>query len=227
MSNQLSVFGQLPFSPAATSIAAPASEVPSYFPRIQLYSKGAAIDQGLIRPGHYGIPDGSSVTDIGPSIDIIPLAVLDKALDVSNRDKIVTVFGRDNPEYSRIKSESEIADSGCMYGPVFLVLERTTGKFYELFANSKSARRELDEKLKNYLPVNDTAAAQLGIEPRNAAPANLSVKFVKKARYSWHAPVACPSNASFTKIPDLKMVIESIQQFLDQANPQAADASDR
>jgi hypothetical protein len=226
MSNQLSVFGQLPFSPAATSIAAPASEVPSFFPRIQLYTKGSAIDQGLIRPGHYGIPDGEAVIDLGPAIDVVPLAVLEKALDVSNRDKIVTVFGEDKPEFARIKADSEVADSGCMYGPVFLVLERTTGKFYELFANSKSSRREL-EKLKNYLPVNDTAAAQLGIEARNAAPANLSAKFVKKPRYSWHAPVACPSNASFTKIPDLKVVIESIQQFLDQANPKTAESSDR
>jgi len=223
--NGLSLFGEIPFSEAASSITAPASEVPSFFPRIQLYGKGSAVDQGQIKPGHYGVPQEVSVTDLGPEVDVIPLAVLDKALDVSNHDAIVSVFGKTNPVYIEIANRSNEPDSGCMYGPVFLLLERSTGKFFEFFANNKSARREA-ERLLNFLPVNESAAKVLGIAPRLPQAARLSAKYIKKPRFSWFAPVVQASTAQFTKLPDLPIVIQSVQQFLKQALPKEVSAED-
>jgi hypothetical protein len=222
--NALSVFGEIPFSDAASAITAPASEVPSFFPRIQLYGKGSAVDQGQIKPGHYGVPQEVSVIDLGAEIDVIPLAVLDKALDVSNSDQIVSVFGKTNPVYIEIANRSQEQDSGCMYGPVFLLLERSTGKFYEFFANNKSARREAD-RLLNFLPVNESAAKALGIDPRLPQAARLSAKYIKKPRYSWFAPVVAASTAQFTKLPTIDIVVKSVETFLKQALPKEDEAA--
>ena len=40
--------------------------------RLQLYTKGKAINKGQVRPGCYGIPDGEEVADLGDTIDILP-----------------------------------------------------------------------------------------------------------------------------------------------------------
>ena len=220
----LSLFGEIPFSEAASAITAPQTEVPSFFPRIQLYGKGSAVDQGQIKPGHYGVPQEVSVTDLGPEIDVIPLAVLDKALDVSNSDAIVSVFGKTNPIYIDVANRSNTADSGCMYGPVFLLLERSTGRFYEFFANNKSARREADSLLQ-FLPINAVAAKSLNIEPRLPRAARLKAKYIKKPRFSWFAPVVEASTAQFTKLPTQDIVIKSVQTFLKQALPKETEGA--
>lgn len=220
----LAAFGELPFSSAVVAVNS-LDEVPSFFPRIQLYGKGAAVDQGQIKPGHYGEPQDDAVLDLGQQIDIIPLAVLDKALDVSDRDNIVTVFGKDNPDYQEIVSKSSVQDSGCMYGPVFLVIERSTGRFFEFFANNKSARRECS-KLINYLPVNKAAAKQLNIEPRPPQAASLGSKYIKKPRFSWFAPTVGPSSAKFDNLPSTEVIIKAVTAFLEQAveKPDTEDA---
>ena len=49
-----------------------------------LYTKGEAVDRGLVRPGHYGVSEGEKVLDLGDSIDILPLARRPKASDMTN-----------------------------------------------------------------------------------------------------------------------------------------------
>ena len=104
-----------------------------FLPRIQLITKGKYVDTGKIAPGHYGVPQagGEEIQDLGESIDLIPWAFRPKAMDVSDREAIVTSFDVNDDEFKRIQGAPK--DSGCMWGPVFLVYERTTGKFYEMF----------------------------------------------------------------------------------------------
>ena len=107
----------------------------SFLQRIQLYTKGKAIDTGAIQPGHYGIPTGDdAIEDLGSEIDIIPLSWRAKAIDMSDRDAVLVSYDPATDEYKRIKNDSDnTKDSHCMYGPAFLVFERSSGKFFELF----------------------------------------------------------------------------------------------
>jgi hypothetical protein len=149
-----------------------------FLPRIQLVTKGKYVDTGKIPPGRWGVPQtgGEDIEDLGDSIDVIPLAVRPKALDISDREAIVTSYDNKSEEFLRIKQAPK--NSGCMWGPSFLVLERSTGRLHELFFGNKSGRNEAG-KLKPFLPSN-------GNGPQ---PATLGIRYKQTSDYGWHVPV--------------------------------------
>ena len=71
-----------------------------YLPRIQLISKGKYVDTGKIAPGRWGIPlpGGEDITDLGPSIDVIPFwARTRKPLSLSSIQKVPSTIGSKPP----------------------------------------------------------------------------------------------------------------------------------
>ena len=141
-----------------------------FLQRIQLITKGKYVDMQKIQPGRWGVPlpGGDEIEDLGEVIDVVPLAARPKALDVSDTDAIVAVYDIKDPEFQRIKSAPK--NSGCMWGPSFLVLERNTGKMYELFFGNPSGRNEAG-KLRPFLPT-----AENNGQP---SPARLSIRYKK------------------------------------------------
>lgn len=113
----------------------------TFLGRLQLYSKGAAIDEGLIPPGTYGIPESDKkITNLGNSIDILPLAKRPKALDLSDKSAIIANYDAESETFIDIASRSENTNSNCMYGTSFLVYEKDSGRFLEFFCGTKSTR---------------------------------------------------------------------------------------
>jgi hypothetical protein len=109
--------------------------------RLQLFSKGNAINEGLIPPGTYGIPESDKkIIKLGSQIEILPLAKRLKALDLSDKEAIIANYDANSEQFQDIAARSEGTDSGCMYGTSFLVFERSTGRFLELFCGTKSTR---------------------------------------------------------------------------------------
>jgi len=180
---------------AASLISLPSTEVAdltkyketSFLPRIQLVTKGKYVDKGLIAPGHYGVPVGDDeIIDLGATIDVLPLAVRNKALDTTS-DPPTAVFKLDDPVYVDILARASKKDSGCMFGPSFLFYERNTQKLYEYFCGNKSARMIAGD-LGTFLPISEEKAAQHeGVEARPPLPCTMRAKYIEKA-YSWHAP---------------------------------------
>ena len=102
--------------------------------RLQLFTKGEAVNKGLIPPGHYGIPvSKDEVEDLGATVDVVPLARRPKALDMSDPDAIINSYDRTSDEFNRIAEASTDSDSHCMYGVSFLVYERSTRKTTGIF----------------------------------------------------------------------------------------------
>lgn len=222
--NELVAFGDLPFSDHA--IAAQKNPEPAgYASRIQLFSKGKTDDAGktVVEAGNFAVVDGDSYKILGKEIDVVPLAVLDKALDCSG-DEVTVAFGRDNEVYQRIAEDSKVQDSGCMYGPVFLVFERTTSNFYEIFLNNASGRREAP-KLYPYLPIGASAAKAMGCKPQSPRPCQITSKFVNpaKSRYSWFAPQVGDSSAIFENPPSQEAAVAAVTNFLKQAEVEEED----
>ena len=89
--------------------------------RLQLYTKGKAINKGQVKPGHYGIPEGEDVIDLGDQIDLYVLARRPKAIDMTDKDAVLVNYDPDSAEFERIKGQSMEKESHCMYGPSFLV----------------------------------------------------------------------------------------------------------
>lgn len=185
----------------------------SFLERIQLYTKGAAIDNGLIAPGRYGVPSGDVINDLGHEIDILPLCCRVKALDMRDRDNIITNYDPTSDVFQTIeKIFSTTANSACMCGPTFLVFERSSGKFYEFFCGTSSTCKEAP-KIGAFLPKSKEDAERLhvGTAPE---PCTLKVKYIKKPTYGWHVPVCVPCSAPFTNLPATEVLIDEINKFV-------------
>lgn len=175
-----------------------------YLSRIQLITKGKYVDTGKIAPGHWGVPQtgGEEIEDLGDKIDVIPFTFRPKAMDVSDREAIVTVYNTSDPEFIRISTAGK--DSGCLWGPTFLVYERNTRKFYEMFFSNASGRSEA-AKIRPFLPSPEN----------NGCPSamTLSIRYKKTEKYGWHVPVVSKCTMPFDDLPDTEVILAEVQKF--------------
>lgn len=209
MSNELTTFNvdNLPaVSQQMFGDLAEVSKGADYLPRIQLVTKGKYVDNEKIGPGHWGVPQpgGEEIEDLGKTIDIVPLAARAKSLDVSDKSAIISNYELSSPEFQRIKNAPK--NSGCMWGPSFLVLERSTGKLYELFFGNASGRSEAG-KLRPFLP---------GGNGPSPSPATLNIRYKKTPEYGWHVPVITKCSEPFTNGPSPEEIIAACAKFMSE-----------
>ena len=103
-----------------------------------------------------------------------------------------------------------------MYGPSFLVFERSSGRLLEFFCGSKSTRGEA-KKIYPFLPLTeaDIAARELsGVEPHGPLPLTLKSRLVEKGTYSWHVPVVVKCSTPFTNLPSMAAIVREIEKFV-------------
>ena len=207
-----------------------------YIGRLQLFTKGKAVNKKLVGPGNYGIPSGEEVDDLGDTIDIIPLARRPKAIDMTDDEAIIVNYDPEAAEFKRIAAKSLEKESHCMYGPSFLVFERSRGLFLEFFCGNKSSRSEA-KKIYPYLPLTqadiDAKAAKgddvSDLQPHDPLPLTLKSRLVEKGTYSWHVPVVMKCSTAFTNFPKQDRVNKKIVTFLtvkDNGVQRAAVADD-
>lgn len=221
-SNALSVFGDLGL-PDHLARPKSDSEGGGFARRLQLAVKGKLVDILGVPPGHYAVVDGDNITQLGKEVDVIPIAVLDKAVDTSG-DDIVIAFGAETDAYKAIskKKADRGFDSGCMTGPVFLLFERSTGQFYELYCNNASMVREAST-IFDALPVNKEQAKRHGIKPRPPQPLCLTSKYLSKGKYPRQVPVFKKSDAQFDTLPTAEALQAAVTGFIKQAVVEADD----
>lgn len=220
MSKDLVPFESLPALAPGLDVFKDIVQNSTFLQRVQLFTKGRYIDNGSITPGHYGVPvDEENIEDLGTEIDLIPLAWRAKAIDMSERDAIIVNYDSASDEYKRIRAAADSEkDSHCMYGPTFLVYERGTSKFYELFFGNASARRE-SSKLLGFCTISPQAAADISkqtgkkIEARGPLPCTLKAKYVTKGAYGWHVPSCHQCSVPFDNLPDIKVIVDEINKF--------------
>ena len=190
--------------------------------RLQLFTKGKAINRKLVGPGNYGVPESDDeVIDLGDTIDIIPLARRPKAIDMTDNEAIIVNYDPATDEFKRIAAQSLEKESHCMYGPSFLVYERSTGRFLEFFCGNKSSRSEA-KKVYPYLPLTQAdidAKAAAGndvsdLQPHGPLPLTLKSRLVEKGTYSWHVPVVVKCSTPFAKVPPMDRIVKEITAFL-------------
>lgn len=238
MSNELvpfdpSILNQLP----ATSMGSDEtfdeiSKGADFLGRLQLFGRGKYIDKGLIRPGRWGVPESADdVIDLGAEVDVLPLARRPKALDMNDKPPI-SVYDETSDEFKRIRAQSEVKNSGCQFGPSFLVIERTTGRFLELFLGAPTHRPEA-KKIYPNLPVTEADIERLkaagkdvtGLEPHGPLPITLASKYIQK-EFSWYVPVVRPCSTPFAKLPPMEKIVEEIRKFLSQKSEVVDDVPD-
>jgi len=208
-------YTSLPATTISQSELQEISKVNEYLSRIQLYTKGRAIDTGAIAPGHYGVPQTGTdeIIDLGDEIDLLVFAMRAKAMDVSDAENITVSYDLHDETYKNIVELADSGETGCLYGPSFLVYERSTNAFYEMFFCNKSARK-IGPTLFPYLPLNATVAAENGVKPHGPIPVTLGVRYAKNKKGSWHVSTVRDCKAPFTKEPAVEQVIAQVTKFL-------------
>jgi len=193
-----------------------------YIGRMQLYTKSKANMKGLIPSGHYGIPESDEeIIDLGPTVDLLPLARRPKAIDMTDMEALVISYDMESEEFKRIAAKSAESDSHCQYGPSFLVFERSTKRFLEFFCGNKSSRIEA-KKLFPFLPLSQAdidAKAENGnavgdLKPHGPIPVTLKTKVAENRKGTWHVPVVVMCASPFTTLPSDDIIRREITKFL-------------
>lgn len=185
--------------------------------RLQLYSKGKAVDKRLIQGGNFGIPEGKDeIVDLGTSVDLLVFARRPKAIDMKDPENLIIEYDNKSDGFKRIAMEAGEKDSNCMYGVSFLCFERTTGRWLEFFCGSKSTRIEA-KKIFPFLPLTAEAIAAReleDVEPHGPLPLTLESKYTEKGPYSWFTPQVKKCSTPFTKLPKTDDIIAQVTKFV-------------
>lgn len=183
----------------------------AYLQRLQLFgSKSDACAEGKIRMGRWGLVNDDTITDLGEEIDLVILAFRPKALSISD-GTIITNHDVKSDTYAAIKEKSFEKDSGCMYGPEFLVYVPNADVFATYFASSKTARRE----------------AKSAIKPLIGSAATFKCKLIDPpaSKYKWHGPVALPCSTPM-ELPDMEIIQREVEKFKNPPKSEVEVADD-
>jgi len=171
-----------------------ATKVGDYLPRIQLMtSQSTKCKKKEFPIDHYALVQGQNFIDLGESVDVLVIAWRPKAIEIG--DEIISVFDPKDTEFERIQLQSDVKDSGCMFGPEYLMWVPTQKQFATFFMGSKSSRRE-----------SPSVKALL----KNAA--TLKSHLIETKKYSWQSPIATPCSTPFD-MPGADDLIKQVTKF--------------
>jgi len=145
----------------------------SFLPRVQLFgSNSNAVKEDKIGKGRYGlVRSKDSIEDLGPSMNCIPLDFRWKAMQITE-SAIVSVYDMKSEAFKKLQTTADtVKDSGCMWGPEFLIWLPDQACFATFYLSSISSRREA-KPIRSMFGFGCTLSAEL----------------IKKAKYVWHAP---------------------------------------
>lgn len=146
----------------------------SYLSRIQLFGANSApVQEGKFPMAHYGLVlQKDSIIDLGTSFDALIVGRRPKAMKVGAAgEKPISYYNPEDQNFIKVQQDSEIQNSGCMFGPEFLLYLPAQKKFALNFMSSKTARR-----------------ASKDVHPLLGKWATFSAKLIVTSKYRWHGP---------------------------------------
>jgi hypothetical protein len=170
-----------------------------YLPRLQLLTANSKIcKSGEFPINHFAIIRDQNNNDIGETVDIVVVAWRAKAIEIG--DMILTSYNPKDDTFASIQEKSEEKDSGCMFGPEFLVWVPVADTFATFFMSSKSMRRE--------------APSVRGFIKKAAT---LKPQKIETPKYTWFTPTVHPCT-SVIDPPDKDELLQEYEKFM---NPPA------
>jgi len=166
-----------------------------YLPRVQLMSAASQLCKtGEFPINSYAFVQGQDYFDLGKEADVLVIHWRSKAIDMSG-DEIISSYDAESELFKSIQTKSGGKDSGCMYGPEYLVYVPKNKQFATFFLGSKSARREARS-----------------MHQRLSKAATLKSALIETKSFSWQAPKITPCSASF-EIPGIELIKPQLEKF--------------
>lgn len=181
----------------------------NWIPRVQLQSAGSnLVKEDKIKQGYYALlKDKENFLDLTNSFDCLVISWRPKAMRIDG-ETVISVQNPQSPEFEKIIAESETPDSGCMYGPEFLLWIKGASQFATFFMSSKTMRREAPN-LKTLI----------------GKAATIRSKLIKTQKFSWFGPVVGPCSTPFD-IPGLDEIKDQAQKFNNPSEKEVETAKD-
>lgn len=181
-----------------------------YLPRLKLCQSQAkeVVHRKVARGGNYALVNGKDdITDLGEEVEMIICAGRAKALRTG--EVVMVNFEEDSAEFKAIREESKDKESGCMYGPEYLVWLPAQDTFATLFMCNPTARREAGS-----------------VHARLRKAALLTSNLIETTKFSWYGPLCRDLNTPITNIPSKDTFVKQIEDYLSEKSSQvkAADA---
>lgn len=171
----------------------------NFLPRVQLFGANSnAVKEAKIPMAHYGLVRGSKdeIIDLGAECQVVILGWRPLALKIDKAENTVTsVFNPKSPEFKKFTELSDVKDSGCLFGPQFLVYVPQEKAFATLYMASKTARRAAGE-----------------VKAFMGKAATLKSELIKTPKYVWHGPVTTPCSMAFD-LPAESEIVEIARKF--------------
>ncbi|KKN32668.1 hypothetical protein LCGC14_0811600 [marine sediment metagenome] len=173
----------------------------AFLPRLQLLtSNSAKCKSGEFSTNHYALIQDQKFDDLGKNIDVLLITWQPKALETG--DAIISSYDPNSDEFQRIQKKASERDSGCMYGPEFLVWIPAIKRFATFFMGTKTARRESGN-----------------VKALLKKAASLTSQECKNKKYTWYAPQVSECSTPFD-MPNKDELLEACEQF---NNPPKSD----
>ena len=168
-----------------------------HLPRLQLYGANTnACKEGKIPIAHFGItPNKDTIIGIGDRFDCAVLSWRPRAIRI-NGDSIDNYYDPKHREFIKVQEESEVKDSGYMFGPEFLLYIPQTQQFVLYHLNNKTGRRVAPELLGK---INKAAS--------------INSKLIKTDKYTWHGPEVKACSTPLSPLPTAEQVTAELSKF--------------
>lgn len=172
-----------------------------FLPRLQLMTANSAkCKAGEFPTNHYALVASQDYNDLGKNVDVLLVTWRPKALEIG--ENIVSSFDPSSETFQEIQRKAQQPNSGCMYGPEFLVYVPNHG-FATFFMGSKSARRE-----------------SASVKALLKQPVTLSSRLIKTKSYSWFAASCSSCSTPLSEMPSRDELLEQVEAF---NNPKESD----
>lgn len=175
----------------------------TFLSRLQLFtSNSEECKKGLIDVATYGLYKGKdTLVKLAKTVLCMPLAHRSKAVD-TKAEKPKSYYVQKSPEFQEIMRRSNAdSNSGCMYGPEFLIWLPDHG-FVTFLMGSKTAR-------------NAAGSVRVCI----GKVVVLGATYIQTASYSWHGPTCEPSMQGLGEMPPADRLEGVIVDFLNPKEP--------
>jgi len=186
--------------------------VGNYLPRIQVVDSNSRVcKKKQAEAGSYAfIKSEDDVIDLSNQFDALIIHVRFTAIDTSG-DTPVFCHDKESATYENIVERSGGTDSGCLYGPEFLLYVPSMKAFATFFCASATARRES----KNIYKLIKRGAT-------------FKTHYIEKGRYSWYGPLVIECSTPM-ELPDMEEIKKVATEFAtDKGNtPEVATGEER
>jgi len=166
-----------------------------FLPRIQFMSSASEqCKDGSFPVNHYALFKSKTPIDLTAEVNVLVVSWRPKALRIG--DAVMAFYDVENAEFKKIVEESDVQDSGCMYGPEFLCYIPAMKEYATLFMGSKSARNE-SPNLKALMGKGATLRSQK----------------ISNKKYTWQSPQVVPCSTPFD-LPAIEELKKIAEQFM-------------